>query len=320
MYNEYQERRVKRLLESNFKKQYDLIPNEYKQNYYFEHFIFNLADIYSRIIFSEEAGYESSENFPLEFKTNENATYIDASSYGKNATDKRIMEVDLSENGTLHFKWTQAFVAKELDKREYNSYDDDLISELTMKRSEDKNNVFVKYTIYSVHNNEEIEVLLYSMFDNTINEICRVSEGINKSTNQILFHEEFVPINNAEKEKLNKFKEKAEQTNIQVIGLFGGEAFIQERKYQQDIKEVYVAKCVKDGMTRYALCWKPECYVDKSLNASFESISRFGSKYLNLFYTLDTNETPWIVEITEEDYNYLINNSKNEIDIKRLLK
>lgn len=320
MYNEYQTYRVKKLLESDFKKQYDLIPIEYKQNYYFEHFIFNLADIYYRIIFSEEEGYKSNENFPLEFKTNEKTTYVDTSCYGEDVTDKRIMEVDLTENGTLHFKWTQAFVAKDLDKRAYNSYEDDLISELTMKQDEDKQNVFVKYRIQSVHNNEELESTLYSMFDNTINEICRVSEGFNKTTNQTLYHEEFIPVGNIEKEVLQKFKKEAEQKKIQVIGLFGGEAFIQERKYQQDIKEVYVAKCISDGITRYALCWKPECYVDNALNASFQSISKFMGPYYNLSETLDANETPWLIEISEEEYNYFINNKKNDIDVKKLLK
>lgn len=320
MYNEYQAYKVKKMLESDFKKQYDLIPNEYKQNYYFEHFIFNLAEIYYRIIISEEMGYKSSEKCPLKFKTNEKTTYVDTSSYSKDVTDKRIMEVDLTENGTLHFKWTQAFVAKDLDKRDYNSYEDDLISELTMKLSDNKQNVFVKYTIQSVHNNEELESTLYSMFDNTINEICRVSEGFNKTTNQSLYHEEFIPIGNVKKGDLEKFKNIAESKNIQVIGLFGGEAFIQERKYQQDIKEVYVAKCVIGGITRYALCWKPECYVDKSLNASFQSISKFMGPYTNLFTTLDDNETPWLIEISEEEYNYFINNKNNDIDVKKLLK
>ena len=42
--------------------------------------------------------------------------------------------------------------------------------------------------------------------------------------------------------------------------------------------------------------------------------------YYNLSETLDANETPWLIEISEEEYNYFINNKKNDIDVKKLLK
>lgn len=319
MYNEYQEIKVKRLLESDFKKQYDLIPNEYKQNYYFEKFIFNLAEIYSKFLLTEEENLQSP-NWKKEFNTNPNYTNVECSWFSKEFSDKNQMELTINNNGTINFVWTFGISHERLNKEEYNPEIDDRIHELTMKLDEDKQHVFIKYTTYSNINNNPKKCILYSMFDNTINEICRVSEAHDLSNNQVLFHEEFIPIGNVEKEILQKFKEQAEQKKIQLIGLFGGEAYIREQEYHQDIKEIYVAKCETEGAIRYALCWKPDCYVDKSFNASFQSISAFGGPYQNLVKTLDANETPWLIEITEEEYNYFIKNSKTEVDIKRLLK
>ena len=93
MYNDYQQVRINKLLESDFKTQYDLIPDAYKENYYFQKFLFNLADIYGQVLLMDENDLKSP-NWKIEFTANPNSTIVECSWFSKEHTDKRRIELN----------------------------------------------------------------------------------------------------------------------------------------------------------------------------------------------------------------------------------
>lgn len=315
-FNEHQQYRVDLLLATDFKRQYDLIPNEFKNNYWFQYFLWNLSDTYSKIKRREEMIEElginkdlnpyRTEHFNLTGAEGAINTSVECTWNGTEYTDKNSMNMTIEKDGTLHFIWVFAFIIEELDKK-YSSERDDVCYELKMKLSEDKKSVLVEYTTAS-NRDKPWKCYMKSVFDTSINELYRICEAIDVETNDVLYHEEFAPVGVIDINLLKEWQKQAESTPVQLIGIAGGNVNIQQTKHHQNIRQAFVGKCTTPENTRYAICWKPDCFVDKSYQESFQSIVNFASPGSHLSHQLDLKEKPWLIEISEEDYNSLICN------------
>ena len=147
-----------------------------------------------------------------------------------------------------------------------------------------------------------------------------MAESVNLKTQKVIFYEEFFPIGTVDTQTLEFYQRQTEQLPLSLLNLSLSEPIIQQANYHQDIKEVYVAKCETDQGSRYAICWKPNCFVDHQYQKSFASISEFGSPSLNLANKLDLHENPWLVEISEEDYQRFTERQANVKDYKINIK
>jgi len=327
-FNDHQQYRVNLLLGTDFKKQYDLIPNEFKNNYWFEYFLWHLADIYRKKTIAEEIerkmGIDEDSNWIKSFDVSEAEgnmnTTVECTTKGTDCVDKNSMSMTLGKDGTLQFSWIFAFVNEKLDKK-YSSDRDDILYELAMKLSEDKKTVLVEHTTAS-NRKKPWKCYMGSIFDTHINEICRVAEAIDVETGAMLYHEEFIPVGTVDPEHLREWHQQAESEPIQLLGIAGGNVDVRLTKHHQSIRQVFVGKCTIGENTRYAICWKPDCFVDKSYQESFQSIVEFAAPGLNLSHQLDLNEQPWLIEISEEDFNGLIGvaSKKETPQFRKLLK
>lgn len=326
-FNDYQKDRVNLLLSTDFKKQYDSIPTEFKNNYWFEYFLYHLADIYTKMTIAKEIlkkkGINEHPNWITSFNVSEidgiMNTTVECTIKCTDCTDKNSMSMTLEKDGTLHFSWIFAFIFGSL--KNYSPERHDNFYELAMKLSEDKKTIIAEHTTAS-NRIKPWKCYMGSIFDTDINEICRVAEAIDIETNEVLYHEEFMPVELVNQDCLKKWQEQAENKPVQLLEIYGDNASLSQAGYHQDIEQVYVGKCTISEDTRYAICWKPNCFVDKAYQQSFQSIVEFASPESNLSNQLDLNEQPWLTEISEEDFNALIGSApkREEPQFKRILK
>ena len=303
---------VNYLLSSDFKKQYDAIPNEFKNNYFFERYLRYLANIHESVGFYKgEIGSMKGRKRPsrpgwiVDFSLNESeesmtttATYFITN---KEMADKRNISMSLNKDGSLHCVYTTAFVLKE--EKEYVPEEDDIVYEMAMKLSEDKKAVLLEQTKVNEWRNDISKCYMGSIFDTHISEVCRLVEAINPETNELVYRDEFMPAVPIEPIHLKQWKQ-SQNESLQRNGS-ACEFFLD----LNGIKQVYVARSTTKDNTRYAICWKPDNYVDKSFQESFESICRHG---ISLSKQLDLKQNPWLIEITEEEYSHLIDNAKEK--------
>ena len=319
-FNLYQQKLIDNLLATDFKKQYELIPEEFKQNYFFQSFLFQMADIYNMISIAKK--YDVLEKSGMYLKTSDmedgmnttvEYTLLDAEHYDKNK-----MSVSLKKDGALYFHWTFAFVRGE----EYLPERDDVIYQLAMRLSEDKTKTFVEHSVIA-NDYKPMSCHLSSVFEDGSNEVYRVAEAIDTKSNKVLFHEEFVPVGNVDKNDLNKWQKLGEENPISLLSLCGDSLNLhQVFNHQENIKEVYAGKCATCDTTRYAIFWKPDCFQDEAYQASFESISPFGTSDSHLVYALDIEKKSWVVELSEEEYQNLVGNDNCEQvpQLRKILK
>lgn len=317
-FNRYQQQKVDKLLKTDFLIHYEKIPVEYKKNHYFEQFLFNMAEIYSMIKIAKERDFSDIvQKFEVIEENNQIITYLEFLWMDEKVVDKREMRVVLEKSGTVSFKWNFAFITDEKEKRkEYISSQDDAIYELRMELGEDNSQVFLEYTTTS---NKEIpyQCTMNSIFDTNGNELQRVASAKNTETNETIYEEEFFWIEHLEDSNLEKLQERAEREPIQIVRLSGENAPLYEVKYCQIIEQVYLGRCTVNQETRYAICWKPDCFVNKEYQKTIESISRFGAPGNHLCNTLKTDPKPWLTEISEEEYNILANKEQIKPYIKQ---
>ncbi len=192
----------------------------------------------------------------------------------------------------------------------------DAIYELKMKKGKDDQIIFVEHTITS-NKRTPYKCIMNSIFDIEGNELQRIATAKNTSTNETLYYEEFLPIAKIEESTIEKLQERGEQEPIQFLRLFGENALICEAMYHQEIQDIYVGKCITNQTTKYAICWKPDCYENREYQKTIASISRFGAPGNHLCYTLEHDPKPWLVEIAEEEYALLANTQKEELSSKQ---
>lgn len=321
-YNDYQQNKVNKLLLTDFRKLYELIPHEFKNNYYFERMMFNVAEVYSKLEKAKKSKWlypDWKTDFEIS-ETNDSITAtFDYFAFDSAANDKAKVIVTLKEDKTFIISWSFSFAWND-EKR--NSKNIESTYELAMKFNEDKTRIHLEYINESKE--DLFKCYFSSIFNTNASELCRVAEAIDTKTNEVLFHEEIMPIGAVGFEKLKEYKQNNNLGSIEVLNINSGIPVIKsvEYEYPQDIKEIYVGKCTVSENTRYMVCWKPNCYANDSYQESFDCITTFGTPTLNLFYSLDYEKRPYVVEIVEEEYNNLMKKSSNsEVpQLKKILK
>lgn len=303
-FNPYQQFKVNKLLETDFKKVYDQIPESFKSNFYFQYFLCELASLEEKIdqaqlrklsLCKQEPNCEAV--FHIDEEENRLLTTANYLKINPNLIDKEKMKVVLYPDGTLSFNWVLAFA---FDLKKYVSTTDDTLYQLTMRESKDKNYLLTEYII-SDGSSYQLEMI--SVFDQNNNEVYRHDQMRNKKTNEILMQEEFslVP-----------------QENMPFASDFFDDDTIVPLSYLQNTNDYYIGKCTVNSNTRYVVCFKPNELAGNAYNKTFESITKFGVPNSNLFYTLDKEQKPYVKEIEENDYYQLLKKRNN--DVKRLKK
>ena len=209
--NEYQQDKVNQLLKTDFKKQYDLIPKEYKHNYYFERFLFATADINAMIEFSIQHLKEAKKHsdFDISFETRKHnddlITFVKYITTDGLRTEKRSMQVQLGKDGTLAFHGIFDFIYKEKNRN-----DTSVIYDLEMSLNEDKSKVLVTYSTLGKYPQAPCKCFLFSVFEPNGNELSRIAEALNFKTQETVFHEEFLPAGSINFNDLSIYQQKGE--------------------------------------------------------------------------------------------------------------
>lgn len=290
-YKYYQKQRLNVLFESGFKRQYSLIPEEYKSNYFFKRFLIELGDVSTRATILGEL--ESVSCIKSNFIVQENVASSEYVMCVKNKITKRAASITTKENGLVHLSWITA----DVDDRDYESIKDDVIKELIVNFNEDGTQVLTQFNI-SYPNS--LNGSLLSMFNLDGNETYRVSQTFDSNTGNVISYEEFIPISIS--------------NIVDVL-----------RKDIPQNKDLYIAKCCVGDVVRYAICFKPDGFIDEAFQKSFQAISDFGEIDFghNLLDNLNLNITDGLIEISKEEYDKLVNSSLEQEFVqirKRLIK
>lgn len=317
-FNPYQQFKVNKLLETDFKKIYDQIPESFKSNFYFQYFLCELASLEEKIDQAQlrkhslckqnpdcEASFRIDEEKDGLFTT---ANYL---MMNPNLVDKEKVKVVLYPDGTLSFSWSFAFV---FDFKKYTPATDDTTYELTMRESKDKDYILTEYVISNC-SLQQLEMV--SIFDQNNNEIYRQDRVRNRKTNEILTQEEFSLVSQENMALASSFFDDSSVNANQILQMYDGKAAVFSLPYLQNINEFYIGKCTVNQDTRYAVCFKPSGFANEAYGKTFESITGFGKPNSNLFYTLDTKQRPYVKEISRYDYHQLI---KQELNNAKCLK
>lgn len=318
-FNPYQQFKVNKLLETDFRKIYDQIPESFKANFYFQYFLCELASLEEKIDQAQlrkhslckqnpdcEASFHIDEEKDGLFTT---ANYL---MMNPNLVDKEKVKVVPYPDGTLSFSWSFAFV---FDFKKYTPATDDTTYELTMRESKDKDYILTEYVISNC-SLQQLEMV--SIFDQNNNEIYRQDRVRNRKTNEILTQEEFSLVSQENMALASSFFDDSSVNANQILQMYDGKAAVFSLPYLQHINEFYIGKCTVNQDTRYAVCFKPSGFAGSAYSKTFESITKFGVPNSNLFYTLDKEQKPYIKEIEEDDYYQLL--KKRNSGVKRLKK
>ena len=318
-FTSYQQVKIDKMLtfSNDFKKLYWRIPKEFTHNYYYEKFLFHTAEISSNIELVQQysktkTGHEMGLDMKFDVKMrDDNVTsflkYIENDSKGR-CMSKRIMHITLDNKKSLSFHWE--FGCWYFDKEHQNpnslsTYD------LTMKLSDDKSLVSVNLSQLYYHDNVAYKSNLSSVFLPDGEEISRILESINLETQEVNFQEEFLPIGTVDSKILKAYQKKREEIPFSLINLSTSNT-TQDANQSQNTKEVYLGKSTKDGNSRFAICFKPDDFVNQQYQKSFESISSFFSFGYDLVEKLDSPNHPLLIEISEDDYQRFLSIQKEE--------
>ena len=105
-YTDFQANKVQQLLASAFQHQYKEIPESYKQNYYFEQFLFEAAEVYTLVKRYEKVCDEFNKADISFFMQKEEGGLVSVMNYfikDRGILDKRNIQIITTEDGTVIF-------------------------------------------------------------------------------------------------------------------------------------------------------------------------------------------------------------------------
>ncbi len=317
-FNPYQQFKVNRLLETDFKKIYDRIPRSFKSNFYFQHFLCELASLERKIDQAQsrqQSVCKQSNNWVADFQVKEEKEVLSVTANymvtSQGLADKEKMKMCLYPDGTLSFSLVLAYVPS-TEKYIPASYD--TLFELRLRQSQDGKQVLMEYIISDC---SPYRLELVSIFDQDNNEIYRYDKTRNKKTNKILSQEEFSLVPQENLELATDFFDDDGENHLEILQMYDGHVSMVSPSSLQNIKEIYVGKCTVNSDTRYVVCFKPKGFANGAYEKTFESITSFGNPTSNLFYTLDKEQKPYVKEISQDSYQQL---SQLEVNKKKCLK
>ena len=221
---------------------------------------------------------------------------------------KRIMKVTLDNKKSLSFHQEVDFCYFDKEHKDPDSLS---TYDLTMKLSDNKSLVFVNLSWLWYRDNVPFLSNLSSVFLPDGEEISRVIKSINLKTQEASFKEEFLPIGTVDSKILKAYQKKREEIPFSLINLSTSNT-TQDANQSQNTKEVYLGKSTKDGNSRFAICFKPDDFVNQQYQNSFESVPSFFSFGYDLVEKLDSPNHPLLIEISEDDYQRFLSIQKEE--------
>ena len=316
----FQQMKIDKMLafSDDFKKLYWRIPQEFVHNYYYEQFLFHTADISSNIELVQQysktkTGHEMGLDMKFDVKMRDDGVnsllkYIANDDKGR-CMDKRIMQITLDKKKVLSFHWEFGFWYFDKEHQNPNSLS---TCDLTMKLSDDKSLVFVNLSRLCYRDNVPYKSNLSSVFLPDGEEISRTLESVNLETQEVSFQENFFPIGIIDSEILKTYQKKGEEIPLSLLNLYSSNTTTQDMNHSQNQQEVYLGKSTKDGNSRFAICFKPDDFVNQQYQKSFESVSSFFSFGDDLVEKLDSPNHPLLIEISEDDYQRFLSIQKEE--------
>lgn len=324
-FTSYQQVKIDKMLafSNDFKKLYWRIPKEFVHNYYYEMFLFRTAEISNNIELAQQ--YSKTKNghdigLDMKFdikKTDDSVTsllkYVENDTKGR-CMSKRIMKVTLDNKKSLSFHQEVDFCYFDKEHKDPDSLS---TYDLTMKLSDDKSLVFVNLSWLWYRDNVPFLSTLSSVFLPDGEEISRIIEGVNLETQEVGFKEEFFPIGTVDSKILKTYQKKGEEIPFSFLNLSTSN-ITQEENQSQNTKEVYLGKSTTDGNSRFAICFKPDDFVNEQYQKSFESVSSFFSFGYDLVEKLESPNHPLLIEISEDDYQKFIGNqTENSLQFRK---
>ena len=318
-FTSYQQVKIDKMLtfSNDFKKLYWRIPKEFVHNYYYEMFLFHTADISSNIELAQQYsktknGHDIGLDMKFDVKKTDNGVtsllkYIENDNKGR-CMSKRIMKITLDNKKSLSFHqevdlWY--FDKEHKDPNSLSTYD------LTMKLSDDKSLVYVTLSWLRYRDNVPFLSTLSSVFLPDGEEISRIIEGVNLETQGVCFKEELFPIGTVDSSILKTYQKKGEEIPFSFLNLSTSNT-TQDANHSQHQQEVYLGKSTKDGNSRFAICFKPDDFVNQQYQKSFESVSSFFSFGYDLVEKLDSPNHPLLIEVSGYDYQKIIGTQKEK--------
>lgn len=312
-FTSYQQVKIDKMLtfSNDFKKLYWRIPKEFVHNYYYEMFLFHTAEISSNIELVQQysktkTGHEMGLDMKFDVKMRDDGVtsllkYIANDDKGR-CMSKRIMKITLDNKKSLSFHQEFGFWYFDKEHKDSNSLS---TYDLTMKLSDDKSLVFVTLSWLRYRDNVPFLSTLSSVFLPDGEEISRVIESVNLKTQEVSFKEELFPIGTVDSSILKTYQKKGEEIPSSFLNLSTSNT-TQGANLSQNQQEVYLGKSTKDGNSRFAICFKPDDFVNQQYQKSFESVSSFFSFGYDLVEKLDSPNHPLLIEISEYDYQRFI--------------
>ena len=318
-FTSYQQVKIDKMLtfSNDFKKLYWRIPKEFVHNYYYEKFLFHTAEISSNIELVQQYsktknGHDIGLDMKFDTKTTDDSVtsvlkYVENDTKGR-CMSKCIMQITLDKKKVLSFHWEFGFWYFDKEHQNPNPLS---TCDLTMKLSDDKSFVFVNLSRLCYRDNVPFLSNLSSVFLPDGEEISRVIEDVNLETQEVCFKEELFPIGTVDSKTLKTYQKKREEIPFSLINLSTSNT-TQDANQSQNTKEVYLGKSTKDGNSRFAICFKPDGFVNQQYQKSFESVSSFFSFGYDLVEKLDSPNHPLLIEISEDDYQRFLSIQKEE--------
>lgn len=318
-FTSYQQVKINKMLtfSNDFKKLYWRIPKEFTHNYYYEKFLFHTAEISSNIELVQQysktkTGHEMGLDMKFDVKMRDDGVtsllkYIENDNQGR-CIRKYIMKITLDNKKSLSFHQYVDLWDFDKDHKDPNSLS---TYDLTMKLSDDKSLVFVNLSRLWYRDKVPYKSNLSSVFLPDGEEISRVIKSINLKTQEASFKEEFLPIGTVDSKILKAYQKKREEIPFSLINLSTSNT-TQDANQSQNTKEVYLGKSTKDGNSRFAICFKPDGFINQQYQKSFESVSSFFSFGDDLVEKLDSPNHPLLIEISEDDYQRFLSIQKEE--------
>ena len=312
-FTSYQQVKIDKMLtfSNDFKKLYWRIPKEFTHNYYYEKFLFHTAEISSNIELVQQysktkTGHDIGLDMKFDVKMRDDGVtsllkYIANDDKGR-CMDKRIMQITLDKKKVLSFHWEFGFWYFDKEHQNPNSLS---TCDLTMKLSDDKSLVFVNLSRLCYRDNVPYKSNLSSVFLPDGEEISRTLESVDLETQEVSFQENFFPIGTVDSKILKTYQKKGEEIPSSFLNLSTSNT-TQDTNQSQNQQEVYLGKSTKDGNSRFAICFKPDDFVNQQYQKSFESVSSFFSFGYDLVEKLDSPNHPLLIEISEYDYQRFI--------------
>ena len=317
-FNPYQQFKVNQLLETDFRKVYDRIPEDFKANFYFQHFLCELASLERKIDqvqLRQQSVCKYSTNWIADFQIEEEKEVLSVTANyrmtSQGLIDKEKMKMCLYPDGTLSFSWVLAYIPS---TEKYIPTSHDTLFEFRLHQSQDGKQILMEYMISDY---SPCQLELVSIFDQDNNEIYRYDKVRNKETNQILSQEEISLVPQENMALASSFFNDSSVDVNQILQMYDGKAAVFSLPYLQHINEFYIGKCTVNQDTRYAVCFKPKGFANGAYEKTFESITSFGNPTSNLFYTLDWEQKPYVKEISQDSYQQL---TQLEVNKNKILK